>query len=259
MGTLYHVLNNKAKEVKMEWREEVESALLKENVDILVKEARQGRIEKHMLKDMALQMGGLVHGVFVANKEREDISYILRCMLDKWYNEELCGPEVNGISKLIEILKDLGLNGMAKKMKQHPSGTLDDNTDMENTPGDTRDGRSDRPDSSSNADKTSFQKLKDRVGDDNVKTLLSAVNVGNFTKEQVEDFTENLHPKVKGEFTRANMQVNFVFNQKKMKTILTNWYEKDAFKLTKKQAINKLKAALEESDKPDIAFELKLD
>ena len=42
-----------------------------------------------------------------------------------------------------------------------------------------------------------------------------------------------------------------------MKTILTNWFEKEAFKLTKEDAIHKLKAALDKSDKANIAFELK--
>lgn len=105
--------------------------------------------------------------------------------------------------------------------------------------------------------KTSFQKLEGLVGDHNVKTILDHVSVGDFTKEEVEDLADHLHPKVRGAFIRAKGEVNFVFNEKTMKTMLTNWYEEEAFELTEEEAINKLIVALKESDKAYIAFELR--
>jgi len=294
----------------MECREEVESALLKENVEILVKEASHGKIRTDQMKRMALGMGGEVHGVFVA-KKGEDLSCTLRWMLDKWYNEELYEPEVDGISKLIQILKDVGLKPLAHKMKQRPT-EKQENTGVKNTSGDTDDiemedltghvlpkaanggdaeteggayntglknisaaavavvaivavvvtvvgkvGPSDNLGDSLDAGKTSFQKLEELVGDHNIQTILHHVTVGDFTKEEVEDFTSHLHPKVRGAFIRAKGEVSFVFNEKTMKSMLTNWYEKEAFKLTKKEAINKLKTALVKSDKANIASELK--
>merc|ERR1712179_92510 len=240
----------------MERRKEVESALLKENVDMLVIEASHGKIGPDLMKRMALEMGGEVHGVFMEKKGEEDKSYILRCMLDKWYNEELFDPNVNGISKLIKILNDVGLKALAHKMKQHPSKNQEDKTGMENTPG-ANDRMSERSGGSSNARKSSFEKLEDHVGDYNVKTLLDAVDDGDFSKKEMEKFTGHLNSKVKGEFIRAQGEVNFVFDKNTMETMLTRWYEKGAFKLTKQEAIDELKDALEKSGKELIASELK--
>ena len=87
------------------------------------------------LKLISLKMSGAVHGVFV-EKLRANIklSYILLHMLDKWYNEELCDPEVDGVTKLIKILNDrsIRLKAVALKLKQHPDPrgeTQDRNTD----------------------------------------------------------------------------------------------------------------------------------
>ena len=101
------------------------------------------------------------------------------------------------------------------------------------------------------------KKLEECVGEHTVKTILEAVAVGNFTKEEVEDFTGHLHPKVRGAFICAKGEVNFVFNEMAMKRILGNWYEREAFKLTNKEALSKLKAALELSGKAALAYELK--
>ena len=250
--------NSKTDNIKMQWCEEVESALLKENVALLVRESDNGKIEPHQMKMMATKMGGPVHGVFVAMRG-ENISYTLRCMLDKWYNEELYDPGVDGVAKLIQILQEVGLKALAHKMKQHPTEKQEESAGIENREEHMGDKQGNVECSGDSVDegKSSFQKLEERVGKHNVKTILEEVAVGNFTREEVEDFTAHLHPKVRGAFIRARGEVNFVFNEITMKTILSNWYEREVFKLTKEEAINKLAAALEKSEKADVAYELK--
>merc|ERR1712133_168743 len=111
----------------MERRKEVESALKKENVDILVQETKNGKINIDQLKMIAIEMGGAVHGVFTS-KLRANIEplYILLHMLDSWYNEELYDTEFDGVSRLIEILKDenVGLKAAAHRIQQGSGAVL---------------------------------------------------------------------------------------------------------------------------------------
>ena len=241
----------------MQWCEEVESALLKENVALLVRESDNGKIEPHQMKMMATKMGGPVHGVFVAMRG-ENISYTLRCMLDKWYNEELYDPGVDGVARLIQILQDVGLKALAHRMKHRPTEKQEVDTGVENRKKRSSDKqvKTGHSGHSVYTGKSSFQKVEELMGEDNVNTILEAVAVGNFTKKEVEEFTGHLHPRVRGAFIHAKGEVNFVFNENTLKTILSNWYEKEAFKLTKEEAINKLTAALEKSEKADLAYEM---
>ena len=104
--------------------------------------------------------------------------------------------------------------------------------------------------------KTSFQKFEELVGDGVTKTILDAVCVGNLTIEDAEEFANHINPEVRGAFIHARGRTNFVFDKRAVKTMLSKWYEKEAFRLTREQAINRLKTALEESEKADIADEL---
>ena len=63
---------------------------MKENVDILKEETRNGLIGNHQLKIIATKMGGQVHGVYV-QKHRETILY---------------KKNVDGVSRMIAILKE---------------------------------------------------------------------------------------------------------------------------------------------------------
>ena len=90
-----------------------------------------------------------------------------------------------------------------------------------------------------------------------IQPILQQVDVGNFSKREVEEFTEKLNLRIRGEFKRIQGEVNFEFDQIAMKRLMIYWYEKEAYKLTKEEAINRLITALEKSDKPRIAFLLK--
>merc|ERR1712179_608257 len=71
---------------------------------------------------MAARIGGSVSNVFLIMKGKgESNKYIFRCMLDQWYEDKLCDPEFDGISRLIQILKDVGLNALANKIQQSPT------------------------------------------------------------------------------------------------------------------------------------------
>ena len=90
----------------MERQKEVEEILLKENVDLLFKETEDGKIGHNQLKMIANKMCGPVHGVFEAEQRKQTkLSLTLLYMLDKWYMEELYDPQVDGITKLVNILK----------------------------------------------------------------------------------------------------------------------------------------------------------
>ena len=81
--------------------------------------------------------------------------------------------------------------------------------------------------------KTDFQKIEELVSTENMKTILDSVDVGDLNKSQVEKFLQCLNPSVRGTFIRAQREVNYVFDQSMMETLLADWYDKEAYGLTK--------------------------
>ena len=104
----------------MERKEEVKKKLGEHTVRILIDEIKAGKIGKHHVKKIALQMHdkGQVHGVFEHKKQSENLDDLMRYMLDEWYNIELFKSEINGFLKLINILEDpdIGLDSLAHRI-----------------------------------------------------------------------------------------------------------------------------------------------
>lgn len=69
---------------------------------------------------IAFRMHDLVHGVFEAKKGQEELIYIVRPMLDRWYKVVLSKKE-DGLAEFKKILEDpdIRLNYLAQKMKAH--------------------------------------------------------------------------------------------------------------------------------------------
>ena len=54
---------------------------------------------------------------------------------------------------------------------------------------------------------------------------------------------------VRGVFIHAKEKANFVFNKMIMKSILSTWYEDEAYRHTKEEANNRLTEVLEAAEK----------
>ena len=100
----------------MEWNAEVKSAIGEDNYNCLLEYVQKGLIKPHHMKDMAINMHGHVHGVFVENYG-QDRSYVMRLMLDAWYMKVLYESSTDGFVELKKILKDIGLDVLAKNLK----------------------------------------------------------------------------------------------------------------------------------------------
>merc|ERR1711892_144765 len=104
---------------KMERKEEVRDAIGENAFDILLGEARDGMLRRESLKQLSLAMHRRVHGVYTEKIIRDDVKLeeVLQYMLDMWWDTELHKKEVDGLSCLLEILEDFGLQALAEKIR----------------------------------------------------------------------------------------------------------------------------------------------
>ena len=107
----------------MERSEEVRSAIGSENYTTLIDNIAHGFITKQNIKDISLQMGPTVHGVFVAQTSKPEfvLKDVMRMMLDQWFLVRLF-KDKNGTNLLKEILmhEDIRLLSIADKLKIKP-------------------------------------------------------------------------------------------------------------------------------------------
>jgi hypothetical protein len=102
----------------MEYREQVEDKLGSHNLTVLVEEIENGLINTDEVKQIALQMGGRVHGVYVEKHKNMDLTHVFLRMLDRWYKDVIFQPEIDGFKALLDILnKNIKLNALANEMK----------------------------------------------------------------------------------------------------------------------------------------------
>ena len=102
----------------MEKLGEVKEKILEENYKLLIKNIKHGMITKQKVKDIGLQMDGTVNGVFEAQKQNDDLSYVMRLMLDKWWEVQLFDKnKVFGVQELIRIFTEVDLQWLKYKMK----------------------------------------------------------------------------------------------------------------------------------------------
>ena len=90
-----------------------------ENLKAIRQSIKQGKIQVPQLRSMAKKMKGTILGVFTQKMhDRESLVDVFNFMLDTWYEEELCKPEVDGLQALKEILNDreVGQYALALKM-----------------------------------------------------------------------------------------------------------------------------------------------
>ena len=97
---------------------EVKEKIGVENYKLLIKNIKHGMITKQNMKDIGLQMDRTVNGVFVAQKQNDDLSYVMRLMLDKWWEVQLFDKNtVFGVQELIRIFTEVDLQWLKYKMK----------------------------------------------------------------------------------------------------------------------------------------------
>ena len=99
--------------------------------------------------------------------------------------------------------------------------------------------------------------LEDIIGKDVVDHILKDVNEGKFKKNEAEEFAGNLDLCVYGSFINSQNEVNFKYDRRAMKIILSDWFEKcELFRLTKEQTVLKLLSALRGAEKKKLAFDI---
>ena len=102
----------------MERISELRERLGSENVDLLLREAKDGNWKKTKIKLIAIKMKA--NGVFNEKEHSETLENVLRYVLDKWFDNVLEeDPEEDLLRALVAILEDgdIGLKALARKMK----------------------------------------------------------------------------------------------------------------------------------------------
>ena len=110
---------------KMDYKKEIKEKLGSENVDNVLKEIRNGRINENQLKQISKYMGDNVYGVYVQNRKKEsELTYLFQLMLDSWYNQSLCKKSNEEAQKELHvIIQEVGLNAIAQNLKISESST----------------------------------------------------------------------------------------------------------------------------------------
>ena len=104
---------------------------------------------------------------------------------------------------------------------------------------------------------TNFEKFEQHVGKEITDFLLKQVRIGEIEKNDAQDIATKLHEEVGGKFKISKGEVNFVFEERSLKKILSDWYSKEAYKLTRQEAVKRLAKAVRVTRKHrDIADEL---
>jgi len=102
----------------MEEEEKLYEKLGEENVNLLLKETDNGKVDEDKVKAMALLMGA--HGVFKEQlKNKKPLRVVLMAVLDEWHRESLHKTD-DGFFKLMDILRDdkVKLKHLASEMKR---------------------------------------------------------------------------------------------------------------------------------------------
>ena len=104
----------------MNFQKEVIQKLGSENVERVLQDIRQGRINHDRLQLLALEMHPNVNGVFSRESRKPDteLEFVFRRMLDEWWNECLCTKsEEEARKELVLALQRVRLNSLASNIK----------------------------------------------------------------------------------------------------------------------------------------------
>ena len=86
--------------------------------------------------------------------------------------------------------------------------------------------------------------IREKLGTEFVKTILDAVRCGEITKQNMEDISQGLGPKIRG----GHIQRGEIFDAAEMRRILSDWYEDDLSNQDTEQGIQKLITLFESDD-----------
>ena len=102
---------------------------------------------------------------------------------------------------------------------------------------------------------TNFQKIEIKIGKELTDHILSQVDTGNIGKAAAEEFAFALHTAVGGKFKNSQSEVNFVYDRRSLKTIIADWYEKEAHSFTDNEVLGRIKDAMKSSGIPWLVSE----
>jgi len=106
------------------------------------------------------------------------------------------------------------------------------------------------------AQPVNIQDLEVLVDKEVVDQILKYVNEGKFDKYEAEEFARNLDSRVYGTFINAQKERTFIYDERAMKIILSDWYKKCAEEYEKEQAIRELLSALRGAGKKKLALDI---
>jgi len=99
----------------------IEDQIGEENLSTIRKSIREGQLKVSDLRAIAGRMSRTVFGEYQEQmRKNEDPVHVFNFMMDKWYNDVLYQPEVDGYQELVKILnhEDVRLFALARRLTQ---------------------------------------------------------------------------------------------------------------------------------------------
>ena len=108
---------------KLNDADEIQSSIGSENLKLIKRWIREGKVEVRDIRAMALQMRGSVFGTYNQYERDENPVDLFDFMLKTWFNEKLSVPGVNGYQEMMNILnhEDVRLFALAHSCFQPES------------------------------------------------------------------------------------------------------------------------------------------
>ena len=103
--------------------DEIESSIGSENLKLIKRWIREGRVKLHDIRAIAIKMRGSVFGTYQLYERDELPVNIFSFMLQTWHNEKLCQPGVDGYQEIRNILnhEDVRLFALVQMLTPVPA------------------------------------------------------------------------------------------------------------------------------------------
>ena len=99
----------------MEHLIDITRKLGKGNLDLVINEVKTGLMKEQNVKDLAMKMDMVVHGVFEDKLRHRDLPDVTRLMFDAWWKVKLYKSE-DGLEELKQLLAEVGFGYLAEQM-----------------------------------------------------------------------------------------------------------------------------------------------
>ena len=110
----------------MEHRKDIHECFSEAAINLLFKEAREGKLKANEIRRLALQFGGGGYREFNKRENTEDLDDVLGFVFDAWYKENgnKLGSKTDGDIFLVDVLENIHRRDLASKIRKQSSVSM---------------------------------------------------------------------------------------------------------------------------------------